>query len=135
MNNTINTNDILTQLEVKPPKIIGGYKKPGWAVKTLDKISNDPTEVENDGTVTAKAVLIAANETYYPAFLTLDMKNGGKVIGAYLIAEDEENYKLIPFEIAKTFMKKKDEELIPFRYRTLVKLDGDVYQQNWPDFS
>ncbi|NHC38606.1 hypothetical protein G6549_01415 [Bacillus sp. MM2020_1] len=135
MNNANNTNDILSQLEAKPPKIIGGYKKPGWAVKTLDKISNDPTEVEDDGSVTAKAVLMAANETYYPAFLTLDMKEGGKVIGAYLIAEDEENYNLIPFEMAKGFMKKQDEELTPFRYRTLVKLDGDVYQQKWPDYS
>jgi hypothetical protein len=135
MNNSNNTNDILSQLEAKPPKIIGGYKKPGWAVKTLDKISNDPTEAEEDGTITAKAVLLAADETYYPAFLTLDMKNGGKVIGAYLMAEDEENFNLIPFEMAKGFMKKKDEEITPFRYRTLVKLDGDLYQQNWPDFS
>ena len=72
---------------------------------------------------------MASNETYYPAFLTLDMKDGGKVIGAYLIAEDEENYNLIPFEIAKGFMKEKDEELTPFRYRTLVKLDGDIYNK------
>lgn len=135
MNNSNNTNDILSQVEAIAPKIIGGYKKAGWAVKTLDKISNDPTEVEDDGMITAKAVLHAADETYYPAFLTLDMKSGGKVIGAYLIAEDEENYNLIPFEIAKGFVQKKDEELTPFRYRTLVKIDGDVYQQNWPDFS
>ena len=135
MKNSNNTNDLLNQLDSHPPKIIGGYKKPGWAVKALDKISNEPVEVEDDSTVTAKAVLLAADQSYYPSFLTLDMKEGAKVIGAYLIAEEEEAYNLIPFEMARGFIQKTDEELTPFRYRTLVKIDGDAYQQNWPDFS
>lgn len=135
MNNSNNPNDILDALNANPPKIIGGYKRPGWAVKTLENISNDAVEVEEDGTITAKAVLMAADETYYPAFLTLNMKNGGNVIGSYLISEGEETYNLIPFEMARSFIKKKDEELIPFRYRTLEKIEGDLYQQNWPDFT
>lgn len=135
MNNSNSNNDILNQLDAHPPKIIGGYKKPGWAVKTLEKISNESIEVEEDGTITAKAILLAADQTYYPAFLTLDMENGGKVIGAYLIAEDQETYHLIPFEMARVFIKKEENELTPFRYHTLEKIEGDIFQQNWPDFS
>lgn len=130
-----NTNEILNQLKGAPPKIIGGYKKSGWAVKTLENIENEAVEKEEDGTITAKAVLLAADETYYPAFLTLDIHNGAKIIGAYLISENDEAYELIPFEIARSFIEKEDEDLTPFRYRTLEKIDGDMYQKNWPDFS
>ncbi|NRD77325.1 hypothetical protein HPT25_07410 [Bacillus sp. BRMEA1] len=135
MNNAENSSEVLTQLSAHPPKIIGGYKKPGWAVKTLEKISNESVEVEEDGTVTAKAVLLAADQTYYPAFLSLDKDSGRKIIGAYLIAEQDEEYILIPFEIAKDFLQKEESELTPFRYRTLEKIEGDLFQKNWPDFS
>ena len=57
MNNQTQTNDLLEKLQENPPKIIGGYKKQGWAVKTLDKISNPAVEIEDDNMVTAKAVL------------------------------------------------------------------------------
>ncbi|WP_438940861.1 hypothetical protein [Cytobacillus oceanisediminis] len=30
-------HDLLSQLQEKPPKIIGGYKRQGWAVKILEK--------------------------------------------------------------------------------------------------
>jgi hypothetical protein len=135
MNNSDHTNEVLSKLSANPPKIIGGYKKSGWAVKILGNITNESVEIEPDGTVTAKAVLLAADQTYYPAFLTLDIENGGKIIGSYLIAENKEEYILIPFEIARDFIHKKDSELTPFRYRTLEKIEGDVYQKNWPDFS
>jgi hypothetical protein len=135
MNNLDNSKEILNQLMANPPKIIGGYKKAGWAVKTLEKISNEPIEMESDGTVTAMAVLLAADQTYYPAFLTLDLKDSGKIVGVYLITENKEEYNLIPYEIAKEFVHKEELELIPFRYRTLEKIEGDIYQKNWPDFS
>lgn len=135
MNNGNTPNDILNQLAANPPKVIGGYKKTGWAVKVLDKISNDTIETEPDGNITAKAILLAADESHYPAFLTLDMKSGAKIIGVYLIAENKELFNLIPFEIARDFIDKKDSELTPFRYRTLEKIDGDTFQKNWPDFS
>jgi hypothetical protein len=135
MNNSDHTNEVLSKLSANPPKIIGGYKKSGWAIKILGNITNESVEIEPDGTVTAKAVLLAADQTYYPAFLTLDIENGGKIIGSYLIAENKEEYILIPFEIARDFIHKEDSELTPFRYRTLEKIEGDVYQKNWPDFS
>ncbi|MDP4085834.1 MAG: hypothetical protein Q8934_14605 [Bacillota bacterium] len=135
MSNPNNSNDLLNLIASNPPKIIGGYKKSGWAVKVLDKISNDPVEVEQDGNITAKAVLLAADETYYPSFLTLDMRHNGKVIGAYLIAESKDEFQLIPFEMAKEYMEKDESKLVPFRYRTIEKVDGDIYQKNWPDFS
>ncbi|MFB6469533.1 hypothetical protein ACE38V_22630 [Cytobacillus sp. Hz8] len=128
------TNDLLEQFKEKPPKVIGGYKKQGWAVKVLENISNESIEFEENDTVTAKSILLANNETYYPAFLTLDLKNQGQMIGAYLISEDDDQYNLIPFEIAKDFLNKTDKELLPLKYRTLEKIEGDEIQQNWPEF-
>ncbi|MBM7690856.1 hypothetical protein JOC77_000259 [Peribacillus deserti] len=128
--------DLLEQLKNNPPKIIGGYKKPGWALKVLDKISNDSVEHEPDGsTVTAKAILEAKDETYYPAFITLDMTNKGQIAGAYFISESDEEFELLPFEIAKAFIKKEEAELTPFKYRTLEQIEGDEIQVNWPDFT
>ena len=73
MNIQEQTNNLLEQLQKNPPKIIGGYKKQGWAVKALDKISNPAVEKEDNNLVTAKAVLKANDETYYPAFLTFKL--------------------------------------------------------------
>lgn len=134
MNNEQELKSIIESLKNTPPKIIGGYKKQGWAIKVLDKTSNESIEAESD-TITAKAVLEASDGTYYPAFLTLDMNNNGQFAGAYLLAEDEDQFNLIPYEIAKEFVQKPESDLIPFKYRTLEKIEGDEYQRNWPDFS
>lgn len=128
-------DEILEQFKENPPKIIGGYKKQGWAVKALEKIENDAVEYEEDGTVTAKAVLESHDESYYPAFLHLDIKEQGQIIGAYFISETKDQFDLIPFEIAKEFIDKEEKDLIPFKYRTLEKIKGDEFQQNWPEFS
>ncbi len=135
MNIQEQTNNLLEQLQENPPKIIGGYKKQGWAVKALDKISNPAVEKEDDHLVTAKAVLKANDETYYPAFLTLSLENSGQIVGAYLISEQEEQFELIPYEVAAPFTNKSENELIPFKYRTLEKINEDQIQVNWPDFS
>ncbi|RFU63978.1 hypothetical protein [Peribacillus glennii] len=135
MKNQDQTRDILEDLKENPPKIIGGYKKQGWAVKILDKISNPSIETENNGMVTAKAVLEANDQTYYPAFLTLNMNNAGQVEGAYFISEKENEFELIPFEFAKDFTGKNENDLTPFKYRTLEKIEGDKTQVNWPEFS
>ncbi|WP_316570481.1 hypothetical protein [Neobacillus sp. YIM B06451] len=128
-------NELLEQLKENPPKIIGGYKKQGWAVKALDKISNDAIEIEEDGTVTAKAVLESSDLSYYPAFLNLDLKPKGQILGVYFIAENKDQYDLIPFELAKEFIDKPEGELLPFKYRTIEKIEGDEFQKNWPEFS
>lgn len=127
--------DRLSYLEENPPKIIGGYKRQGWAVKVLDKISNDPLEMEEDGTLTATAILEAKDMTYYPAFLSIDSSKKGQVVGVYLLFEEEEQYNLIPLELAQDFIPGVDRILTPFRYRTLAKIENDAYQLNWPDFS
>lgn len=126
--------EIIENLKKNPPKFIGGYKKQGWAIKVLDKIMDELLE-EDQEVVTVKAVLEAKDGTYYPAFLSLDMKNKGQIAGIYLLAEEEEQFNLIPFEIAKELMAKPENELVPFKYRTLEKLNGDEMQKNWPDFT
>lgn len=135
MTNQEETKNLLQKLQENPPKIIGGYKKQGWAVKTLEKTSNPDIEEEENNLVTVKSVLKASDETYYPAFLTLNMQNHGQIIGAYLISEAEEEFELIPFELALPYTKKEESELLPFTYRTLIQIDGDQSQKNWPDFS
>ena len=135
MNNHDETNDLLKKLQENPPKISGGYKKQGWAVKTLEKTSNPDVEKEEDHLITAKAVLMANDETYYPAFLTLDMEKHGQITGVYLISETEEEFALIPFEVALPYTGKEENDLLPLNYRTLVKIDGDQFQKKWPDFS
>ncbi|KXG08333.1 hypothetical protein AT864_03371 [Anoxybacillus sp. P3H1B] len=128
-------HDILKQLQENPPKLIGGYKKQGWAIKVLEKISNHDLEEEGNGLITAKAVLEAKDKTYYPAFLTLDILKKGMIVGLYFIAENKEQFDLIPFELAKRFLNKPENDLLPFRYRTLAKIEGDQQQTNWPDFT
>ncbi|MDQ0269124.1 hypothetical protein [Cytobacillus purgationiresistens] len=76
-------------------------------IKDLENTSNDSIEVEEEGIVTAKTILKANDNTFYPAFLTLDMKQKGQIIGAYLIADQADHYDLIPFEIAKESIPKK----------------------------
>ncbi|KFL15841.1 hypothetical protein GT94_13800 [Geobacillus stearothermophilus] len=126
---------LLEQLRKNPPKLVGGYKKQGWAIKVLERIANPDVEDEGDGRVTAKAVLRAQDGTYYPAFLTIDLHQQGRVVGVYFIAENKEQFDLIPFEWAKEFLGKPEQAIIPFRYRTLSKIDGDKQQTHWPDFS
>lgn len=127
--------NLMESLKKCPPKVIGGYKRQGWAVKVLDNISNGNVEKEGDGSVIAKAVLQAKDQTYYPAFLTLDLTKKGQITGAYFISDNKEQYDLIPFEIAKHFLNKTEQELLPFKYRTLVQIPGDEIQKNWPDFT
>jgi hypothetical protein len=127
--------ELLKKLQKNPPKLIGGYKKQGWAVKVLEKIDNNDVEEEADNVVIAKAVLEARDRTYYPAFLSIDLSQKGKIVGLYLISENKDQFDLIPFELAMPFLNKPKEELVPFRYRTLAKIEGDEQQVNWPDFS
>lgn len=126
---------IIEELKDNPPKIIGGYKKQGWATKILDKISNDTITVEEDQTITAMAVIKSNDNSFYPAFLHLDQQKGAQILGVYFIAENEEQFDLIPFEVAKEFLNKPDKDLLPLKYRTLEKINGDQYQKNWPNFS
>jgi hypothetical protein len=128
-------NSLIEELKSNPPKMIGGYKKPGWALKVLEKISNEAVEVEPDGQITAKTILEAKDQTYYPAFITIDVSKKGLISGAYLISESADQFELLPFEIAKHFIGKAETEIIPFKYRTIEKIDGDEQQKNWPDFS
>src|SRR6476646_7794664 len=108
MNIKEQTSNLLEKLKENPPKIIGGYKKQGWAVKALEKISNPAVEEEENNLVTAKAVLKANDETFYPAFLTLNMANRGQIVGAYFISEKEDQFELIPYEAAQPFTNKSE---------------------------
>ncbi|WP_163099349.1 hypothetical protein [Peribacillus alkalitolerans] len=134
MGNQADLKEIIENLQQNPPKFIGGYKKQGWAIKALEKISDEEVEESTDN-VTVKGILEAKDGSFYPAFLTLDLTQKGLVSGIYLLAEDEDQFNLIPFEIAKEVMDKSEGDLIPFKYRTMEPVAGDEYQKNWPDFT
>ncbi|WP_113930835.1 hypothetical protein [Bacillus sp. P14.5] len=117
----------------KSPKIKGNYKKQGWAIKVLEKIENPSIEVEEEGIVTAKAILLSNIGTYYPAFLTISIKERGRIIGMYFIVENTDAYSLIPFELSEKFIDHSD--LLPLKYKTLEKIEKDEQQNKWPDYS
>jgi hypothetical protein len=133
--NNHNADSIKKQLENNPPKIIGGYKRQGWAQKVLDKAENENLEKEPKGLINAKAILEANDGSYYPAFLLIDTKKSGKIKDAFFFSEDPDHFDLIPLELALTYLDKPAEDLMPFRYRTIEKIKGDIFQKNWPDFS
>lgn len=130
-----NIEQIKQQLRENPPKIIGGYKRQVWAQKALDKTANENIEKEPNGFVTAKAILEANDGSFYPAFLLIDIKKNGKIKDAFFLSEDKDQYDLIPLELAMEVVDKEPNQLLPFKYRTLEKIKGDMYQKNWPDFS
>ena len=131
----INLADLKEQLENKPPKIIGGYKRQAWAQKVLDKTDNHSVETDSDGMITAKGILKAKDDTFYPAFIMLDSKQNGMIQNAYFLSETKDHFDLIPLDLALPYMNKDAEDLIPFRYKTMEKIDNDYFQVNWPDFT
>ncbi len=134
-NQNTKINEVTSNLKENPPTIIGGYKRQGWAVKALEKTSNADLEIEKGGLVTAKAILEAKDGTFYPAFLTLNTKQKGQIVDAFFLSENDDQFDLIPLQIAQDFIGKDPSDLMPFRYKTLEKIEGDQFQVNWPDFS
>lgn len=93
-------------------KIIGGYKRKKWAERVFDKMS---IVMEEDGELIKKGLLSAQDSTYFPVFLAFE--TGKETLkGVYFISESEDQYNLIPYELAKEFLTKKAEELEPFSY-------------------
>lgn len=92
-------------------KIIGSYKRKGWAVKYLENIQDD-TDGEELGTL-KKAVLEANNNTFFPVFMEF---NGEELVAVYFISEDEEQINLIPHELARPIL---GDGVEPFKYELL----------------
>ena len=65
--------------------------------------------------------------------MRINMKENGKVVGAYMIQEEEDSFSLLPLEIL--LEEPEMQEMLPFKYRTLEKIEGDSLQVNWPEFS
>ncbi|MFJ8064225.1 hypothetical protein ACIQYS_06315 [Psychrobacillus sp. NPDC096426] len=122
-----------SSLEESAPKVIGYYKRQAWAVKVFDKIDQDHIVEDGKHVVLASSVIQSSNDLFFPAFIRINTKENGKVAGAYLIIEDDDSFQLLPLERALEELQMK--ELLPFKYRTLEKIEGDEYQTNWPDFS
>ncbi|WP_277585981.1 hypothetical protein [Psychrobacillus antarcticus] len=120
-------------VEANAQKIIGYYKRQAWALKVFDKIEQDSIVEDGKNVILASSVIQSNNDLFFPAFIRINTKENGKVVGAYLIIEEEENFQLLPLE--RALEEFELDELVPFKYRTLEKIDGDQFQVNWPEFS
>ena len=127
------TKNFNASVEANAQKITGYYKRQAWALKVFDKIEQDNIVEDGKNVILASSVIQSNNDLFFPAFIRINTKENGKVVGAYLILEEEESFQLLPLE--RALEEFKLDELIPFKYRTLEKIDGDQYQVNWPEFS
>lgn len=120
-------------VEANAQKIIGYYKRQAWALKVFDKIEQDSIVEDGKNVILASSVIQSNNDLFFPAFIRINTKENGKVVGAYLIIEEEDSFQLLPLE--RALEEFELDELVPFKYRTLEKIDGDQFQVNWPEFS
>lgn len=127
------TKNFNASIEANAQKIIGYYKRQAWALKVFDKIEQDNIVEDGNNVILASSVIQSNNDLFFPAFIRINTEENGKVVGAYLILEEEDSFQLLPLE--RALEEFKLDELIPFKYRTIEKIDGDQYQVNWPEFS
>lgn len=128
-----NTKSASASTEARAPKVIGYYKRQAWALKVFDKIDQDNIVEDGKNVILASSIIQSKNDLYFPAFIRINIKENGKVEGAYLIIEEDDSFQLLPLE--KVMEELQVDELLPFKYRTLEQIVGDKYQVNWPDFS
>lgn len=135
MSKEVGSNEIRQLYPNSNPKILGGYKSEGWAKRILNKMSNPAVEFEAKNIALAKAIVKIQNGSFYPAFLSIDISKRGLITGAYFVSERKDQFDLLPLDIAFQFIRLPEEEFFPLRYKTLVRIEDDHYQKNWPDFS
>ncbi|QGM31068.1 hypothetical protein GI482_12015 [Bacillus sp. N3536] len=119
--------------EESAQKVIGFYKRQAWAAKVFEKIEQENIVEDGNGIVLVSSIIQSSNNLYFPAFMRINLKENGKVVGAYMIMEEDDSFKLLPLEIL--LEEPEMEGLLPLKYRTIEKIEGDTYQVNWPEFS
>lgn len=117
----------------KIQNIIGFYKRQAWAAKVFEKIEQDAIVQDGKDIVLASSIIQSNNNLYFPAFMRINLKENGKVEGAYMILEEDESFNLLPLEIV--LEESEMQKMLPFKYRTIEKIEGDKFQLNWPEFS
>ncbi|MER2010531.1 MAG: hypothetical protein ABS939_24160, partial [Psychrobacillus sp.] len=66
-------------------KIVGFYKRQAWAAKVFEKIEQDSIVQDGKDIVLASSIIQSNNNLYFPAFMRINIKENGKVVGAYMI--------------------------------------------------
>jgi hypothetical protein len=119
----------IAKLDKNPPEIIGGFKKRIDAFKVLKNLENpDRIELE-EGFEYAKGILKAADGTFYPAFFTICVPDGGEHWDTDFITSNLDVN--IPQHIAMKYIGKKEDEIFPYDYETLSHIEGDFHQKTW----
>ncbi|MER2262226.1 MAG: hypothetical protein ABS934_09420 [Psychrobacillus sp.] len=114
-------------------KVIGFYKRQAWAAKVFEKIEQENIVQDGKDVVLASSIIQSNNNLYFPAFMRINIKENGRVVGAYMIQEEDDTFNLLPLEIL--LEEPEMQEMLPFKYRTVEKIEGDTIQVNWPEFS
>lgn len=117
---------IKIELDKKPPRIIGGFKRKIDAYRAIERISNpDRVELE-DGMVHVKGILKANDKSYYPAFFTIAIPGGEHWETEFIPSNKEE---LIPQHLVFPYIGKTEEEIFPYEYETLAHIEDDFHQK------
>lgn len=121
----------LAQMEMdkNPPKIIGGFKRKIDAFKAIQKLGNPDREIIDEGFEYVKSIIKVADGTFYPAFLTICVIDGGEHWDTDFIASNLD-YN-ISQELALKYIGKTDKEMFPYEYETLAHIEGDFHQKSW----
>ncbi|MEK4244692.1 hypothetical protein MKZ20_05020 [Psychrobacillus sp. FSL K6-2684] len=127
------SNENNEKTEGNAQKVIGFYKRQAWAAKVFEKIEQENIVEDGKNIVLVSSIIQSSNNLYFPAFMRINLKENGRVAGAYMIMEEDDSFKLLPLEIL--LEEPEMEELLPLKYRTIEKIEGDTYQVNWPEFS
>lgn len=116
------------ELDKNPPKIIGGFKKKIDAFKILRNIENPDRIVLEEGFEYAKGILKAADGTYYPAFFTICVPDGGEHWDTDFITSNSE-YN-IPQHLVLKYIGKSEDQIFPYDYETIAHIEGDFHQKS-----
>jgi len=119
----------INSLKEKPPIIIGGFSKRIDALQVLNSLGNDEVEEIEDGFILAKGIIKFNDGTYYPAFLTISLSDGGELWEEHFVVENYD--ELISGGFAKPYLNKSNEQIYPYEYETLSYLEEDFHQHGW----
>lgn len=116
------------ELDKKPPKIIGGFKRKMDAYRAIQKIGNSDKSDLGDGLFYIKGILKANDKSYYPAFFTIVAPGGEHWDTDFIASNLDVN---IPQHLVLKYLGKNEDHIFPYEYETLAHIEDDFHQKSW----
>lgn len=117
------------EMDKNPPKIIGSFKRKIDAFKAIEKLGNPDRQIIDEGFEYVKSIIRIADGTFYPAFLTICVIDGGEHWDTDFITSNLD-YN-IPQDLAIKYIGKSTDKIFPYEYETLAHIEGDFHQSSW----